>query len=454
MAKRSKQRQKLGRPRHTPDQQTQVLPQQSIYGSIVPFTTINGKKHVLPKPNALAIRNFSRNNAVVRRCINIIKDAIVRKKLVIEDIDGNDNKELKAIFSNLFASPNDEDTARTFRSAVIEDLTEGDCGCIEIGKSGNPQRPMFLWTVDGFSMEFVLGASDGIKFAQKQSMGYGMGLQTAPMNYKYFTGDQILYLKKQCFTHSPYGLSPIETAWDYIRALTNTFNYSAEIASNALPKFMANIKGIQGDVLNAYRSYFEYECMGTPNLPLVSAEDIKAVQIAPVSEEATFKGYQQFVMGFVGMAFNIPQEKLGIVNSGDRSTIAEINENMLQECIIPYCDVLEEAFNKVISMTGYGDKVVAKFIHEETLAQLAAKQTMVVELYQNDLSTANEARGCLGMDKATDEYADDRITEYKAKVNEAHAQAGGGYNGSGDVKAVHTEVKPSGAKTPPKGGGK
>jgi HK97 family phage portal protein len=444
MSKRSKQRQKLGRPRNTPTQQTQVLPQQSIYGSVVPFTTINGKKHVTPKPNSLAIRNFARNNAVVRRCINVIKDAIAKKKLEIIDVDGNNNAELKAIFGNLFANPNDEDTHRTFVSAVVEDLVEGDCGCIEIGRSGNPQRPMFLWTVDGFSMEFVLGANDGIKFAQKQSMGYGVGLQTAPMNYKYFTGDQILYLKKQVFTSSPYGLSPVESAWDYIRALTNTFNYSAEIASNALPKYMANIKGIQGEMLNAYRSYFSIECMGTANLPLVSAEDVKAVQIAPISEEATFKAYQEFVIGIIAITFGIPPEKLSVAKSNDRSKISEINENLLQDCIIPYCNVVEEAYNRIISMTGFGDKVKAQFVHEETLEQLATKQKMVVELFQNDLATANGALKMLGLPPLDDEYADDRITLGKAKINEKYAVQSGGYNGSGDIKANHTGDPPNG----------
>ena len=446
MAKRSKQKQSYARPRNSPERNTEALPQQSIYGSIVPFTTINGKRHVTPKPNSLAIRNFSRNNAVVRRCINIIKDAIVKKKLVIEDVDGNDNRELKAIFANLFEHPNDDDTARTFKAAVIEDLACGDCGCIEIAKSGNPQRPMFLFSVDGLSMEFVLGASDNIKFAQRQTTGYGMGLQSAPTNYKYFTGDQILYLKKQCFTSTPYGLSAIEAAWDYIRALTNTFNYSAEIASNALPKFMANIKGINGDVLNAYRSYFEYECIGTPNLPLVSAEDVKAVQIAPISEEATFKAYQEFVIGIIAISFGIPAEKLAVAKSNDRSKISEINENLLQDCIIPFCDVLEESYNRIIAMTGFGDKVRARFVHEETLEQKQTKQTMMVELFQNDLATANGALKMLGLPLLDDEYADDRVTLYKAKVNEDHMVQAGGYNGSGDIKANNTGSPPNGGE--------
>jgi len=425
LAKRSKQIKKLGRLRNNPQRSTEVMPQQSIYGSIVPFTTINGKKHVTPKPNALAVRNFAKNNAIVRRCINVIKDAIAKKKLEIYDVDGNDNVVLKEIFTNLFAHPNSEDTARTFRVAITEDLVSGDCGCIELAKSGNPSRPMALFSVDGFSMEFVLG-NDVIKFAQRQSNGYS----SFPSQSRYYAGDEILYLKKQVFTNTPYGLSPIESAWDYIRALTNAFSYSTEIASNALPKYMANIQGMSPELLNAYRAYFMQDCMGTPNLPLVSAEGIESVQIAPISEEATFKTYQEFIIGIIALEFNIPPEKVAIAKSNDRSTIDEINENMLQECIIPYCDVIEEAFNTIIDKTGYSDKVAARFIHEETLAQRKMKQDMATDAYQKDLTTANEARGILGLPPVADEYGDDRITLMKAKINEKY-----GIQGFGDSKA-------------------
>ena len=445
MSKRRKSKAKLGRPRNIPQQKTQTMPQQSVYGSVIPFTTMNGKKHVVPKPNSLAIRNFSRNNAVVRRCINLVKDAIARKKFEVYDVDGNDNKVLKEIFMALFKAPNSEDTSRTFISAVGEDLISGDCGCIEIAKGGNPDAPLALFSVDGFGIEIVLG-NDVIKFAQRQSGDY----TAYPTEYKYFTGNEILYLKKQCFTSTPYGLSAVESAWDYIRALTNTFNYSAEIASNALPKYMANIKGIQGEVLNAYRAYFEQDCMGTPNLPLVSAEDIKSVQIAPISEEATFKGYQELCTAIIAMNFGVPAEKVAVAKSNDRSTIAEINESLLQECIIPYCAVFEEAFNKIIAMMGYADKVAFRFIHEETQAQKQSKQSMALELFEKDGASVNEVRAVLGLPPTNDEYGNDRITLYKAKVNEKYTAQQGGYNGSGDIKSQNTEKKP---ESPKEGGG-
>jgi phage portal protein BeeE len=388
---------------------------------------MNGRKQTVKKPTAQLIRNFSRNNTIVRRCVNIIKDAIVKKKFVVESIDGNDNEELIKIFTNIFKYPNADDSNRSFLSMVAEDCIVGDNGCFEVAIGGNPERPVYLFPVDGMSIDFVIG-DPTVKYAQKQTDFYGAG-----GDYKYFTADQIVYMKKQVFSYTPYGLSPIESAFDYIRALTNTFDYSAEVASNVLPKYLANIKGINGDVLNAYRSYFEMDVMGTPNLPLVSAEDVKSVQIAPISEEATYKAYQEFVIGIIAISFGIPPEKLAIAKSNDRSTIDEVNENLLSDCVIPYCDVIEEGFNKAIDILGFSDKIAGRFIHEETQAQRKARQDMVVSLFTLDVVPATYVCQQLNIEPPTDEYANDRISLYKAKVNADYGT--NGFAGVGDAVA-------------------
>jgi phage portal protein BeeE len=201
------------------------------------------------------------------------------------------------------------------------------------------------------------------------------------------------------------------------------------VASNAIPKYLANIKGIQGEQLNAYRGYFMQECMGQPVLPMVSAEDVQSVQIAPVSEEATFMQYQQFVIAIIALTFGIPPEKLAIAKSNDRSTITEINENLLAECIKPYLAAKADAINKLLAMTGYGDSIVFKYIFEDTLADKKTMQTMVTSAYAADAITRNEMRKALGYPPAVDEYADDFITIMKAKVNKKY-----GINGFGTAK--------------------
>jgi hypothetical protein len=229
-------------------------------------------------------------------------------------------------------------------------------------------------------------------------------------------------------------MSAVESAYNYINALIGTFEYSRDIASNALPKYMANIKNITPDQLSAYQAYFENDLMGRASLPLVSAEDIESVQISPISEEATFKGYQEFLTAIIAGSFPIPPEKVGVPKSNDRSTIDELNANLQEECLKPYAKPIETMINKIIDIIGYGDMFYFEYVWEETLSQKQSKQTMVIDLFQNDIATVNEIRKMLFLPPIDDEWGNDRITIYKAKVNEKF-----GINGFGNVK--DTSVK-------------
>lgn len=422
---------KRGRKPKSPPQRSQEVATNTSYGSYVPFLQIGGRKVSPPKPDALLLRNFSKTNPIIRRCINIIKDKLVRQDYSFTKKDPlGDYADIIGTAKNVIEKPNNTDDRRSFFSAVIEDLVSGDCGAFEVVPTGNPYRPVFLYPTDGYTVSVVLN-DNTYGYAQRVTKE----ITGNPENYIFFLQDEMMYLKKQCFTNNPYGLSPIECAFEYIKALTQTFTYSSDIASNALPKYLANIKGIQSTVLNEYKAYFQQECMGVPVLPMVSAEDVQSVQIAPISEEATFMGYQQFVIAIIALAFGIPPEKLAIAKSNDRSKISEINENLLQDCIKPYADVIESAMNRVLGIIGYDDRISFGYIYADTLEQQQIKQGMAVGLYQADIVTRNEVREMLGLPPSTDDYAEDYITIYKAKVNEEF-----GIQGFGDSKAQPKEV--------------
>lgn len=427
MSKRSKQTSKLGRKPNVPQQKSQQPQTTTSYGSFVPFLQVGNKRITPLKPDAKLLRNWSRANPIVRRCVNIIKDKLVRQPYEFTNknpADTTDYTNVINILNQMLERPNNVDDRREFFSSIDEDLVVGDCGCFEIAPTGNSLRPIFLFSTDGFSISKVLN-DNTYAYAQRVLDS----VTSVSSDYVYFKPNEMIYMQKQVTTNNPYGLSPIECAFEYIKALTQTFTYSSDIASNALPKYLANIKGIQGNQLDAYRAYFMQECMGVPVLPMVSAEDVQSVQIAPISEEATFMQYQQFVIAIIALAFGIPPEKLAIAKSNDRSTIAEINENLLQDAIQPYADVKESAMNKLLSILGLSDRIVFRYIWADTLDQKQQKQNMALDAYQKDAITRNELRKALGYPESDDEFANDFITVYKARVNEKY-----GINGFGASK--------------------
>lgn len=418
MSRRQRRSAKLrGRTPKVPTQRTQAEQVFNPYGGFIPFLQIQGKKVTPIRPDAKRIRAWSRNNPVVRRCVDIITDRIAQYPIRFDVNDGkNHDKELAAVKYS-WQHPNTKDDEGSFRSQVTEDLVVGDCGVWEIRKTSDTDRPFFLYPTDGFTMSFVLdGQGSDIGYMQKVTDN----IQSVPENYVPFKNDEIIYLKKHAVTNTPYGLSPIEVAFKQIKVLTDTFDYSAEVASNAVPKFMANIKGLQKDVLDAYRVYFQQECMGTPNLPIVSADDVSAVQISPVSEEATYKEYQQFVMCIIAQAFNIPAEKVGVTKSNDRSKTTEIDETLIAETITPYLNVLVAGINRTLAICGY-DFITASAVYQETENQRTTNLSLIKQQWTGDMITYNEMRVLMGYPVTTAEYGNELYSEFKARLNAQYA---------------------------------
>ena len=425
----SRRKRQLGRKPNVPPQKSAGDTQISSYGSFVPFLNIGGRKVTPTKPDAQQLRNWSRFNPVIRRCVNLIKDRLVRHegRFVKKNTkDTTDYTAILDIFTKMLEKPNGKDTRRTFLSAVSEDLVVGDCGCFEVAVSSNPSRPVYLYPTDGLTMNIVM-SDKTYGYAQRVSLD----AVELPENYQFFLPDEIVYTSKQVFTNNPYGLSPIETAFEYIKALTQTFSYSSDVASNAIPKYVMNIKGIDDKILQAYREYFMMECMGQPNLPIVSSESVDSHQIAPISEEATFMQYQQFIIAIIALCFGVPPEKLAIAKSNDRSSIAEINENLLADCVKPYLDCIVDAMNRVVEIVGFSDKIVYEPIFGDTLADQQTKQQMVLNRWNSDEITLDEMRGLLGDIPLGEPYGNLTITLYKAMVNRDY-----GINGLPNVTPV------------------
>lgn len=402
----------FGRKRSEPTRVTS-----DTYNSVMPFISVTRQRQNLPKPNAQLLRTFSQNT-VVRMVLNLIADGVMGKQWELVSTNDQPNDDQKLIIGNILGQPNPQDDFESFFRAILEDSLVGDCMCFEKAKAGNPQHPMYLWTVDGMSVDLVIN-TDEHRYAQLNGG-----------NRTYYTADELAYIKRVSRTNTPFGLSPLETAFSYIAALTNAFEYSADVSSDALPKYVLNIGKEAGQKIEEFRNYFVNDCMGTVSIPIVATDKIESAQIAPVSEEATFMGYQSFLMGIIAYSFGVPADFIGISKSNDRSTLLEKLQLMNENGVKPYLKLIEKAVNKhIIGELGYNLRF--QFIREETLEEKQKKVTLITTQVSSELITIDEAREKLGYKPLDTEFSSETISIYKAKVNE-HWQI----NGFGDAKAT------------------
>src|SRR6187402_206184 len=108
----------------------------------------------LPKPTPANLLRFA-ETPLVRRSINVIQDQIasldwqVRLKRGHTVASVEDAEERLRILRRVLEEPNPADSFRTLLEQVLEDTLVGGFGAIEMELTGNAERPVELWAVDG-----------------------------------------------------------------------------------------------------------------------------------------------------------------------------------------------------------------------------------------------------------------------------------------------------------------
>ena len=117
-----------------------------------------GVVNALPKPTAANLRRFA-ELPYVRRAMNIVKDRVASMEWTVRlKQDGNPDAVDAVVLRNLrlsLGSPNPSDSLRTVLEQVLEDTLVGGFGAVEIEPTGDPNRPVRLWPVDGATIQML-----------------------------------------------------------------------------------------------------------------------------------------------------------------------------------------------------------------------------------------------------------------------------------------------------------
>ena len=397
-----------------------------------------GRQQTVKKPNAKYLRRFARTS-IPRRAINIIKDGILAldyKIVPINPEDKTDYAVVSKMVDNIIRTPNDYETYKSFWGAILEDTLVGDCGCAEVVKAGQPDKPLYLFAVDGFTMEFVdgwTGQPNMPRYAQIQNM----------IKKIFFFDNDIIYVKKNSFSDTPFGLSPLESAFTYIDYLLNSHGYANSVAGRGLPKFILNLgENLSETQIEQFKRYLEEDIYGSGSLPVVGGtKGIGSHQIGAINDDGLYLKWMSLLTTIISFTFGVDPKKLGEGSATDRSTIQEQNENVLNEAIKPYAGLLEDIINqKILARLGLDKVLRFQFIYEETLEQKQAKTNILISQFNADAISQNEMRKELGYLPRDSKYAELTISELKASINKDY-QIQGGFNGVGKDRKENTTPK-------------
>lgn len=390
-----------GRRKQVPQRETFQYPQMTQVGYVA-------KGQAQYKQVPANIRYFSRTPHV-RAAIRRIRDPIQNLDWEIIPAKGLKlNAELERqieVVTNCFEHPNKDDSWTSLIGMAVEDWLVHGAAAIEQQLSNDPERPLWMWPVDAQSIQIYPCWNGGKNEARYlQRIGY---TNIITLDGRKLTNDELIYIKTNDSTQTPYGFGAVEIAYYTINRLLGTAQFAGDLASNTAPQFILAFKKANESKLNAFRDYWQNQIEGQGKIPIISSDDdLDILKLRDSNDSSLYLEYQEFLIRTIATAFSLSPMNLGIESDVNRNT-AEVGEdrdwdNAIKPCATSFAKYLtREALHKRLGFYSLQFNFVGLDREDE-------ESTAVIyeKYYKNNLITPNEQREKIGLPPSENEWAD------------------------------------------------
>ena len=313
---------------------------------VLPAAVHSITHHPLPKPTPVNLRRFA-ETPVARKAINSIKDRIAGMHWRIQrkgdsPTAGAGDSRIGILTAN-FDAPNPDDSFRSFTEQVIEDVIVGGWGAVEVQLSSDPRRPLLLWPVDGATIRVYAGWSgseDEPRYAQVTPAGQRVDLRN----------DELLYIRLNPRTHTPFGLGRLEVAFETISWLLGAQDYAARLASNTVVQYALWLAEMPPSSYDKVISWWQNEIEGTGKVPIIANLPSKpeVLRFGEGSDRDLRLEWQRFLIRIIADAFDLPPLLLGLEQDINRSTAAPLLEEAFRAAVVPTARLYAEHITREI----------------------------------------------------------------------------------------------------------
>jgi len=378
---------------------TQSAKQRRTSGLPSIFNSYGPLSEAMPKPTPYNLRRFS-ETPIARRAINCIKDRIAGMRWRVQPRQGlaldalPDGAARVRLLTDNFDAPNPDDSFRSLAEQVLEDIIVGGFGAIEVQESGDPARPLVLWPVDGASIRMNV-EWDGSPHSQRYMQ---VTNQSGANSQIKLDDDELIYIRLNARTHTPFGLGRLEVAFETINAFLGAHRYASRLASNTVVQYALWLQDLTPEHHERLIRWWQDEIEGTGKVPILSVESKPEVLRFGGGTDADLRlQWQEFLLRIVADAFDLPPFYLGVERDVNRSTAEELNELAFRQAIVPTARLLAESLTRdaIAKKLGWSD---LEFVFADVEATDPLEEAQIQQiLLQNGVLSVNEVRRMRGL---------------------------------------------------------
>jgi phage portal protein BeeE len=302
----------------------------------------------MPKPTPANLRLFAQT-PIARRAINVVKDRIASMDWQVKirrghtDIDpALANERMKAL-RRCLEEPNGSDSFRVLWEQVLEDLLVGGFGAIEMEATGDDALPFHLYPVDGATIQIdPRWNGDAAVPRYAQATGRLGGENLVPLR-----DDELMYLRLNPRTHTPFGLGRLEVAFETVSQFLAAHKYAGRLASNSVVQYALWLNEATPEQHDRLIRWWQDEIEGTGRVPLLSCEQKPEVLRFAGGTDADLRlQWQEFLITMIANAFELPPMLLGLQGDVNRSTASEMADQAFQSAVVPVAKLLAEHISR------------------------------------------------------------------------------------------------------------
>lgn len=370
-----------------------TLPLPSILGPVRPPHAL------LPKATPANLRRFA-ETPLPRRAINIIKDRIASMDWQVRLRRGHtlaqvpDAAARMDVLRRTLERPNHGDTFRTVLEETLEDALVGGFGAIEMELTGDPERPFALWPVDGATIQVNVdwdGDPKKPRYAQSTN-------RVGPEARVPLLDEELMYVRVNPRSHTPFGLGPLEVAFETVNNFLAAFRYAGRLASNSVVQYALWMNETTPEHHERMLAWWQDEIEGTGRVPMLTCQEKPEVLKFNGGTDAELRlHWQEFLVRMVGNAFGVPPLMLGLESDVTRSTASELADEAFRSTIAPMARSLAEHFTRDL----FGKRLgwpEFEFVFNELEARDEMQEVQIqTALLAAGVLTVNEVRAARGL---------------------------------------------------------